>query len=74
MEYFDRNPLAALKKPARTHRDACPTREQWDEVMAEYKDPDDPFYGFLGRDSGHRLPAAGDAGRWRPATWTSPPG
>jgi len=46
MEYFDRNPLAALKKPARTHRDSCPTREQWEQVMAEYK-PHDPFYGYL---------------------------
>ena len=46
MEYFDRNPLAALKKPPRTHRDTCPTREQWDRVMTEYK-PADPFYDFL---------------------------
>ena len=46
MEYFDRNPLAALKKPPRTHRDTCPTREQWDQVMTEYK-PADPFYDFL---------------------------
>jgi integrase len=48
MEYFDRNPLAALKKPARTHRDACPTREQWDKVMAHYKKRrDDLFCDFL---------------------------
>ena len=48
MEYFDRNPVAGLKKPARTHRDTCPTAEQWDKVIAHYKKhPKDPFNDFL---------------------------
>lgn len=47
MEYFDRNPLAALKKPQRTHRDVCPTHAQWEQVFAHYSDPADPFRLFL---------------------------
>jgi len=47
MEYFDRNPLAALKKPRRTHREVCPTRAQWEQVVAHYTDPNDPFRLFL---------------------------
>jgi site-specific recombinase XerD len=46
MEYFDRNPVAGLKKPQRTHRDVCPTREQWEQVFALF-DADDPFRLFL---------------------------
>ena len=46
MEYFDRNPLVALKKPQRTHRDVCPTRQQWEVVFSKYA-ADDPFRVFL---------------------------
>ena len=46
MEYLTHNPLAKLRKPQRTHRDACPTREQWEEVLTHY-DAADPFTDFL---------------------------
>ncbi len=47
MEYFDRNPVAALHKPQRTHRDVCPTTAQWQQVFDCYTDPQDPFRLFL---------------------------
>jgi len=46
MEYFDRNPLVTLQKPQRTHREVCPTRQQWEQVFASYR-ADDPFRLFL---------------------------
>jgi hypothetical protein len=46
MEYFDRNPVAALKKPAKACRATRLTKEQWDEVLSHYQ-PDDPFDDFL---------------------------
>ncbi len=46
MGYFDRNPLNGLKKPQRTRRDGCPSKEQWAEVLAHYG-PEDAIYDFL---------------------------
>ena len=46
MEYLTHNPLAKLRKPQRTHRDVCPTRDQWEEVLTHY-DAADPFTDFL---------------------------
>ena len=46
MGYFDRNPLAGLKKPQRTRRDGCPSKEQWAKVLAHYG-PDNVIYDFL---------------------------
>ena len=46
MEYFDRNPVAGLKKPAKACRATCLTKEQWDEVLSHYQ-PDNPFHDFL---------------------------
>ena len=40
------NPLAKLRKPQRTHRDVCPTRDQWEAVLTHY-DAADPFTDFL---------------------------
>ena len=31
--YFDAQPFGELRKPQRTHRDTCPTRDQWEEVL-----------------------------------------
>lgn len=45
MKYFSQNPLAGLHKPKRTHRQLCPTMEQWNQVLAHYQD--DPFGDFL---------------------------
>ena len=46
MEYLDRNPVAALKKPAKVCRATCLTKEQWDQVFACYP-LDDPFRDLL---------------------------
>jgi site-specific recombinase XerD len=46
MGYFDRNPIAALKKPQQTCREYCPTKEQWAKVLAHYG-PDNPMHDFL---------------------------
>jgi integrase len=46
MEYFDRNPLAKLARPAKRHRGTCLSHEQWDTVLAEVGE-DDPFHEFL---------------------------
>ena len=37
MEYLDRNPVAALKKPAKVCRATCLTKEQRDEVLAVHQ-------------------------------------
>lgn len=46
MGYLDRNPLSGLQKPPRTHRETCPTRAQWDEVLS-HLGADDPFRDFV---------------------------
>ena len=46
MHYFDRNPLAALRKPPQAHRATCLTKDQWATVL-EHFGPDDPFHDFL---------------------------
>ena len=45
MKYLPYSPLAGLRKPKRTHRDLCPTMEQWNQVLAHYAG--DPFGDFL---------------------------
>ena len=46
MEYLDRSPLSRLKKPSPVPRTTCPSRQQWEEVLAHYPPPD-PFHDFL---------------------------
>jgi site-specific recombinase XerD len=45
MKYLPYNPLAGLSKPKRTHRQVCPTMDQWNQVLAHYAG--DPFGDFL---------------------------
>lgn len=46
MKYLTYSPLAGLSKPKRTHRQVCPTMEQWNQVLAHYG-AGDPFGDFL---------------------------
>jgi len=46
MEYFDRNPLAKLHKPAKRHRGTCLKHEEWAVVLKEIGE-EDPFHEFM---------------------------
>ena len=46
MEFFQRNPLAKLKRPPRKPRSGCPTRAQWAEALDHFES-DDPFREFV---------------------------
>jgi integrase len=46
MGYFERNPLAKLKKPPRVPRNTFVTGDQWEQVFGKIRDAD-PFKDFL---------------------------